>query len=71
MPAPANTLHFHDLRGTAVMRLALSDCTAPEIAAVTGHSLKSVEAIPEAHYLGGPLELAEAAVVKRNAAFGT
>ena len=30
-------LHFHDLRGTAVTRLALSNCTVPEIAAITGH----------------------------------
>jgi integrase len=27
-------LHFHDLRGTAVTRLALSGCTVPEIAAI-------------------------------------
>ncbi|MGY8668722.1 tyrosine-type recombinase/integrase [Bradyrhizobium sp. UFLA05-109] len=31
-------LHFHDLRGTAVTRLALSNCSVPEIAAITGHS---------------------------------
>lgn len=64
-------LHFHDLRGTAVTRLALSGCTVPEIASITGHSLKDVEAILDAHYLGGRLELAEAAMVKLNAAFGT
>ena len=28
-------LHFHDLRGTAVTRLALSGCTVPEIASIT------------------------------------
>jgi integrase len=63
-------LHFHDLRGTAVTRLALAGCTVPEIAAITGHSLKDVEAILDAHYLGGRVELAEAAVMKLNAAFG-
>jgi integrase len=31
-------LHFHDLRGTAVTRLALSNCSVPEIAAISGHS---------------------------------
>jgi len=31
-------LHFHDLRGTAVTRLALSGRTTPQIAAITGHS---------------------------------
>jgi hypothetical protein len=49
-------LHFHDLRGTAVTRLALSGCTVPEIAAPTGHSPRDVEAILEAHYLGGRVE---------------
>ena len=52
-------LHFHDLRGTAVTRLALSNCSVPEIAAITGHSMKTVQQILDAHYLGGRLELAE------------
>lgn len=49
--------HFHDLRGTAVTRLALSGRSAREIAAITGHSLKDVEAMLVAHYLdlGGRL----------------
>jgi integrase len=63
-------LHYHDLRGTAVTRLALAQCTVPQIAAITGHSLKDVEAILDAHYLGGDVELAEAAIVKLNAAYG-
>jgi len=46
-------LHFHDLRGTAVTRLVLSNCTVPEIAAITGHSLETVQQILDAHYLGG------------------
>ncbi|WP_284423893.1 MULTISPECIES: tyrosine-type recombinase/integrase, partial [unclassified Bradyrhizobium] len=57
-------LHFHDLRGTAVTRLALSGCSVPEIAAITGHSLKTVQEILDAHYLGGRLDLAESAIQK-------
>lgn len=63
-------LHFHDLRGTAVTRLALSGCTVPEIAAITGHSLKDVEAILQAHYLGGRKELAQAAIEKLDLRYG-
>jgi integrase len=48
-------LHFHDLRGTAVTRLALAGCAVPEIASITGHSLQDVEAILRAHYLGGQI----------------
>lgn len=40
---------FHDLRGTAVTRLALAGCEVPEIAAITGHSLKDATAILEAY----------------------
>jgi integrase len=63
-------LHFHDLRGTAVTRLALSDCTTAQIAAITGHSPRDVDEILKAHYLGGQAELAEQAIVKLVAAFG-
>ncbi len=63
-------LHFHDLRGTAVTRLALSNCTTLQIAAITGHSPRDVDAILEAHYLGGQLELAEQAIVKLDAKYG-
>lgn len=63
-------LHFHDLRGTAVTRLALAGCTVPQIAAITGHSLKDVESILETHYLGGTVDLAEAVIVKLNARYG-
>jgi integrase len=63
-------LHFHDLRGTAVTRLALSGCTTPQIAAITGHSPRDVDEILKAHYLGGQSELAEQAIVKLVAAFG-
>lgn len=63
-------LRFHDLRGTAVTRLALSGCTTPQIASITGHSEKDAENILRAHYMGGRLELAEQAIVKLDAAFG-
>jgi integrase len=63
-------LHFHDLRGTAVTRLALSGCTTAEIAAIIGHSPRDVEAILEAHYLGGRVELAEQAMMKLDARYG-
>jgi integrase len=63
-------LHFHDLRGTAVTRLALSNCTVPEIASITGHSMETVQAILDAHYLGGRVELAESAIKKLNAVYG-
>lgn len=64
-------LHFHDLRGTAVTRLALSNCTVPQIAAITGHSPRDVDAILEAHYLGGRVELAEQAIMKLDATYGS
>lgn len=64
-------LHFHDLRGTAVTRLALSGCTAQEIGAITGHSEKEVSKILEAHYIGGRIELAEQAIIKIDARYGS
>lgn len=54
---------FHDLRGTAVTRLAIAGCTVPEIAAITGHSLKDAEAILS-HYLKRDQALAESAIRK-------
>ena len=42
-------LTFHDIRGSAVTRLAEVACEVPEIATITGHSLKDVEAILDAH----------------------
>jgi integrase len=55
---------FHDLRGTAVTRLALVECTPPEIAALTGHSLSDVHRILDAHYLARDPALAESAIRK-------
>jgi len=60
-------LTFNDLRGTAVTRLALAGCSVPEIAAITGHGLKDVGAILDAHYLHRDPGLATAAIVKMEA----
>lgn len=57
-------LTFHDIRGTAVTRLALAGCSTSQIASITGHALKDVEHILDAHYLGGRVELAEQAMAK-------
>ncbi len=57
-------LTFHDLRGTAVTRLAVAGCTEAEIAAITGHSLRDVGAILDAHYLHRDPALAESAIHK-------
>lgn len=55
---------FHDLRGTAVTRLALIGCRVPEIATITGHSLADVQAILDAHYFHRDPALAEGAIRK-------
>ncbi|WP_454883377.1 tyrosine-type recombinase/integrase [Sphingomonas oryzagri] len=55
-------LTFHDLRGTVVTRLAIAGASVPQIATITGHSLKDVEAILDAHYLMRDPEMAEAAI---------
>lgn len=56
-------LHFHDLRGTAVTVLAEEGCTDMQIAAITGHSLKQVNAILD-KYLAGTRALNVAATKK-------
>ena len=55
---------FHDLRGTAVTRLAIVGCTEAEIATITGHSMTSVRAILDTHYLSRDPALAESAIRK-------
>jgi len=55
---------FNDLRGTAVTRLALAECTEAEIATITGHSLHDVRSILDAHYLHRDPALAESAIRK-------
>jgi integrase len=57
-------LTYHDLRGTAVTRLAIAGATEAEIATITGHSLRSVRAILDAHYLARDPALAESAIRK-------
>jgi integrase len=61
--AEITDLHFHDLRGTAITMLAEAGATVPEIAAVTGHSLKHVTSILET-YLSRTRHLADAAIIK-------
>ncbi len=55
---------YNDLRGTAVTRLALADCSEAEIATITGHSLRDVRSILDAHYLHRDPALAESAIRK-------
>ncbi len=55
---------FNDLRGTAVTRLALVGWTEAEIATITGHSIRDVRSILDAHYLHRDQALAESAIRK-------
>jgi integrase len=55
---------FGDLRGTAVTRLAQAGATVPEIAAITGHSLKDVHEILDANYLSRDQSLADSGIRK-------
>ena len=57
-------LTFNDLRGTAVTRLALVECTEAEIATITGHSLRDVRSILDANYLHRDPKLGENAIRK-------
>ena len=62
--ASIDQLTFHDLRGTAVTGLAIAGCTESKIAAITGHSLKSVGEILDRHYLSRDDALGENAMRK-------
>jgi integrase len=55
---------FHALRGTAVTRLTLAGCTEAGVATITGHSLRYVHSILDAHYLHRDPQLAEDAIRK-------
>lgn len=57
-------LWFMHLRHTAVTRLAESGATVPEIAAITGHSVKGVEIMLE-RYLVRTASMARTAFAKR------
>ncbi|MGE7152344.1 tyrosine-type recombinase/integrase [Methylorubrum rhodesianum] len=54
-------LHFHDLRGTAVTMLSEAGCSVPQIATITGHSLKTVTVILD-RYLARTRALADQAI---------
>jgi integrase len=58
---------FHDLRGTAVTRFFLAGATVPEIAAMTGHSLRAAQDILDKNYFHRDAALAESAVIKADA----
>jgi len=57
-------LTFHDLRGTAVTRLALAGCSEAEVATFTGHSLRDVAAILDAQFLSRDSRMAVSALGK-------
>lgn len=56
-------LHFHDTRGTAITMLAEAGASVPEIAAITGHSYRTITSILE-KYLPRTRHLAEMAMTK-------
>jgi hypothetical protein len=47
-----------------VTRLALVGCSEAEIATISGHSLRDVRSILDAHYLHRDIELARSAITK-------
>jgi hypothetical protein len=55
---------LNDLRGTAVTRLALAEASEAEIATITGHSLRDVRSILDAHYLSRDRALGDSAIAK-------
>lgn len=56
-------LHFHDLRGTAVTMLFEAGCNVAEVAAITGHTLGTAQAILD-RYLARTGALARSAIIK-------
>jgi integrase len=60
-------LHFHDLRGTAATMLAEAGCTTPQIAAITGHSLKTVTTILDKYLASTRVLAGEAVTLFENA----
>ena len=57
-------LTFHDLRGTAVTRLAVAGATEMEIAAITGHAVTDVRSILDRNYFSRVAELGQSAIRK-------
>ncbi len=70
LQAGLDGLRFQDLRRTAVVRLAEAGRTDPEIAAITGHSLKRSKQISET-YLPRTAEMARNAMAKWESKPGT
>jgi hypothetical protein len=58
-----STLLYRQLRHTAIVNLARAGCTVPEIASITGHSIKTVTQILE-HYLPRDSVVASHAISK-------
>lgn len=58
-----NRLQFLDFRRTAVVRLAKSGCTIPEIASITGHRIEDCQAIINT-YLPRNIDVARQAIAK-------
>lgn len=54
-------LTFHDLRGSAITRLAEAGCTEAEITSITGHSPATVSAMLDRHYLSRTDALSDSA----------
>jgi hypothetical protein len=67
-----NRVQQGDSAGPKTVQLAwrYPNCTVPEIASITGHSMETVQDILDAHYPGGRVELAESAIKKLNAMYG-
>jgi hypothetical protein len=66
-PRPAagiDGLTFHDLRGTAIIPLAVADCAEAEITSVTDHSLGDVQRVLDPLLLDRDPALAESALRK-------
>lgn len=56
-------LHFHDLRGTAITLLFEAGCTVAEAASISGHTLRTAQAILD-KYLARTPALARSAIIK-------
>lgn len=55
---------FHDLRGTFITLRRREGASAAQIASVTGHSIKEVNRVLEAHYLAEDQETSDAVIVR-------
>lgn len=64
LKAKIEGLTFHDIRGTAVTRLFVAQCTEAEVATITGHTLAEVKSILDSTYLSRDYAMAEEAIAK-------